>query len=69
METTRSRNTVMDWVIGLVAFAVFGVMALYVFLLTRPAGVTVVEWSLILLGAIVAARLAMAALKRRRRLR
>ena len=52
METTGSRHTVTDWAVGLAAFAVFTVVALYVFLLTQPTGVTVFEWSLILLCAV-----------------
>ena len=66
METTRSRYTVTDWAIGLSAFAVFTVAVLYVFLLTRPAGWNVFQWSLFLLGIVVTAQLVLVARQRRR---
>ncbi len=66
METTRSPHTVADWVIGLAAFVVFTVVALYVFLLTRPTGWNMAEWSLFLLAITGTIQLAYAALRRRR---
>ena len=50
------------------AFVLFAVVVLYVLLLTRPTGLTVFEWSLILLCIVGTAQLALAALKRRRQL-
>jgi heme/copper-type cytochrome/quinol oxidase subunit 4 len=66
MVATGSRYTIQEWAVGLVAFVVFTIVALYVFLLTRPTGWTVVEWSLFLLCVVGTARIALAAPKRRR---
>ena len=66
MEITGSRYSVTDWAIGLSAFMVFTVVALYAFLITRPAGWNVAEWSLVLLSVAGTARLVLAARKRRR---
>jgi len=69
METTGSRYTVKDWAIGLSAFVVFTLVVLYVFLLTRPAGWNVFQWSLFLLGMVVTAQLVLVARQRRLRSR
>ena len=69
MDTTGSRHTVTDWTLGLSAFAVFTVVALYGVLFTRPAGWNVAEWALFLLCVVGTIRIALTALKRRRQLR
>ena len=66
MEITGSRYSVTDWAIGLSAFLVFGVVALYAFLITLPTGWKVADWSLVLLGVVGTARLVLAVRKRRR---
>ena len=65
MQTAGSRSTITDWAIGLTAFAVFTVVALYAFLFTLPTGWTVAEWSLFLLCIVWTAQLILAARKRR----
>ena len=65
MEATRSRYTVTDWAIGLVAFAVFTVVGVYALLLTRPTGWNLGAWSLFLLCIAWTARLTLAARQRR----
>ena len=66
MEATGSRHTVTDLAIGLSAFVVFTLVALYAFLLTRPTGWNLAEWSMFLLCIAGTTQLALAALKRRR---
>lgn len=65
METTRSRYTVTDWAIGLLAFAVFTIVGVYAVALTRPTGWNVAQWSIFLLWIVIAARLALVVRQRR----
>ena len=69
MEATGSHHTVTDWAIGLSAFVVFTLVGLYAFLLTRPTGWNLGEWSLFLLCIVGTTQLALVALKRRRQRR
>jgi hypothetical protein len=65
METAKTRYTVTDWAIGLLALAVFTVVGVYAVALTRPTGWNVAQWSLFLLCIVGIAQLVLAVRQRR----
>jgi hypothetical protein len=67
MATTTSNYTVTNWAVGVAAFAMFGIVGVYLVLLTRPAGWNLGQWALLLLCFVGTVQIVLATRKRRRR--